>query len=409
MPLLFDKLVKGAVFGCQQCGQCLLSQTAYVCPMTCPKGLRNGPCGGTLDGACEVLPDKPCVWVNIREKEAEDDGLHRPYDPSLLNTSSLNNFILGRDRETRLLKPYADIVPDNSISPSILAQRFHKNELVITYEIASPRQRSGLDRVEKIARQVEKHVDAINTTTNAGGVPSLHSLETARVVASAGVPPIVQFCGRDQDGPEFEKQVQVALQEGFANILVLTGDWNPNVERKLSPKSWFPMDSLQMVDLLVRQKDYIKRPLIGVASNAYTSPIQISLQRFQSKLNAGAHFTQTQIVTETTIFSDWLAQVRATERGRNCKILVSVPLVGKQRPYEILAHLPGVKLGDDFRRSLDGASDLSKVGLKQARELIDKLLQLDVDGIHLMNFGVDIEAVVDLCDEMRSTVRRSAA
>ena len=41
---------KKPVFGCQACGNCVLGMTEYVCPMTCPKNLRNGPCGGTFNG-----------------------------------------------------------------------------------------------------------------------------------------------------------------------------------------------------------------------------------------------------------------------------------------------------------------------------------------------------------------------
>ena len=41
-----EKLVKGALFDCRMCGQCALSSTGMSCPMNCPKGLRNGPCGG---------------------------------------------------------------------------------------------------------------------------------------------------------------------------------------------------------------------------------------------------------------------------------------------------------------------------------------------------------------------------
>ena len=60
-----EKAFKIPVFGCRMCGQCVLHSTWMVCPMTCPKNLRNGPCGGVrLDGSCEVYPEKKCIWVN---------------------------------------------------------------------------------------------------------------------------------------------------------------------------------------------------------------------------------------------------------------------------------------------------------------------------------------------------------
>lgn len=46
-PIVFvEKRVKGFLFDCRMCGQCVLSQTGMSCPMNCPKTLRNGPCGG---------------------------------------------------------------------------------------------------------------------------------------------------------------------------------------------------------------------------------------------------------------------------------------------------------------------------------------------------------------------------
>jgi hypothetical protein len=59
-----ERTVKQALFDCRMCGQCVLSATGLSCPMNCPKGLRNGPCGGVrANGHCEVHPDMPCVWV----------------------------------------------------------------------------------------------------------------------------------------------------------------------------------------------------------------------------------------------------------------------------------------------------------------------------------------------------------
>jgi hypothetical protein len=59
-----EKVVKGLLFDCQMCGQCVLSSTGMSCPMNCPKNIRNGPCGGVrANGHCEVKPEMRCVWV----------------------------------------------------------------------------------------------------------------------------------------------------------------------------------------------------------------------------------------------------------------------------------------------------------------------------------------------------------
>ena len=63
-----EKVVKGILFDCQMCGQCSLSSSGMSCPMTCPKTLRNGPCGGVrANGHCEVKPEMRCVWIEAFE------------------------------------------------------------------------------------------------------------------------------------------------------------------------------------------------------------------------------------------------------------------------------------------------------------------------------------------------------
>ena len=59
-----ERRLKGLMFDCRMCGECVLGSTGMSCPMNCPKSLRNGPCGGVRpDGACEVEPAMRCVWV----------------------------------------------------------------------------------------------------------------------------------------------------------------------------------------------------------------------------------------------------------------------------------------------------------------------------------------------------------
>lgn len=95
-PVTFvERNVKGLLFDCRMCGQCVLSSTGMSCPMNCPKQLRNGPCGGVrANGNCEVEPDMPCVWVQAwngsRNMVAGDAILkvQKPVNQSLRETSS---------------------------------------------------------------------------------------------------------------------------------------------------------------------------------------------------------------------------------------------------------------------------------------------------------------------------------
>ena len=69
---------------CAQCGQCILGETAGICPITtCHKGLVNGPCGGTNNGKCEVDEEKDCAWTLIHERLRKQDRLElmRNYQP----------------------------------------------------------------------------------------------------------------------------------------------------------------------------------------------------------------------------------------------------------------------------------------------------------------------------------------
>jgi Methylene-tetrahydrofolate reductase C terminal len=100
---------KKLVFDCQLCGQCILHYAGMTCPMTCPKNLRNGPCGGVrLNGHCEVKPEMTCVWVDAYERSlkmkiwgGEMLTEQPPVNWQLKGTSSWINMLTGADRRTR--------------------------------------------------------------------------------------------------------------------------------------------------------------------------------------------------------------------------------------------------------------------------------------------------------------------
>jgi hypothetical protein len=99
-----EQKVKNEIFGCRMCGQCTLPVTGYACPMTCPKQLRNGPCGGVgQDGSCEVDPELRCVWLAAWERAGQNgraadlELLQRPVDQRAWGQSSWVNYWRGRD------------------------------------------------------------------------------------------------------------------------------------------------------------------------------------------------------------------------------------------------------------------------------------------------------------------------
>lgn len=54
---------------CAGCGDCILHLTGGLCPVArCAKSLMNGPCGGSVNGRCEIHPDVECIWQSIHDR-----------------------------------------------------------------------------------------------------------------------------------------------------------------------------------------------------------------------------------------------------------------------------------------------------------------------------------------------------
>jgi ferredoxin len=62
---------------CSLCGECIQDIFGGFCPITrCPKSMLNGPCGGSINGKCEVDRDMDCVWDLIYKNLREKNQLH---------------------------------------------------------------------------------------------------------------------------------------------------------------------------------------------------------------------------------------------------------------------------------------------------------------------------------------------
>jgi len=99
--------VKRLLLGCRHCGDCGIVHLAFLCPESqCPKHTRNGACGGSRNGRCEVHPERFCVWYRawrrwaaIGESRRLADGCVPPRRWELNETASWLNFHLGRDHQ----------------------------------------------------------------------------------------------------------------------------------------------------------------------------------------------------------------------------------------------------------------------------------------------------------------------
>jgi methylenetetrahydrofolate reductase (NADPH) len=104
---LVEDMPKRMALGCLKCGDCGIQHMGFLCPESqCPKHIRNGACGGSSNGRCEVFPERPCVWarayrrlVNAGQTRQIIDGCVPPRLWELNQTSAWLNFHLQRDHQ----------------------------------------------------------------------------------------------------------------------------------------------------------------------------------------------------------------------------------------------------------------------------------------------------------------------
>jgi hypothetical protein len=101
-----EKGFKYSLFDCAECGDCYLPENFGYCTIGgCEKGLDNAPCGdATVDGFCGNNLDQPCVGeliynaaAAVNERQTLRQTINRPRKPELKHSSSLVNYLFGRD------------------------------------------------------------------------------------------------------------------------------------------------------------------------------------------------------------------------------------------------------------------------------------------------------------------------
>ena len=109
LKLFLEDPFKKLMLSCQSCGDCGIQHVGFLCPESgCPKHTRNGACGGSMHGYCEVNEDKLCVWVRAyyrMKNQGDTENLTGHFVPprlwELKGTSSWINFHLNRDHQAK--------------------------------------------------------------------------------------------------------------------------------------------------------------------------------------------------------------------------------------------------------------------------------------------------------------------
>jgi len=412
-----EALFKGVAFDCHACGQCVLSQTGIICPMSCPKGLRNGPCGGAVNDSCEVYPDKQCVWVRIHKRVAKESSelpnlLPTP-DSALQHTSSYINRLRGRDKYGRTPLAYMDLgkarTKQGLQTESSLEVRLKAGEFVRTSEIRSPRD-SNLEGVRHKAEILGPHFDAINATAFLNGKPSLPSPRVAAELVELGIEPVCQSTCRDHTKTSFVSEVIHNHSNGVHNVLCLTGDSYATFPK--IQQVW-DMDSA----LMIYEARYLRetgkihftdeqvrirpRPFIGGVINPFTQPANIPVRRLKQKAAAGADYIVTQMIFDIDVFRSFMGRVCDEGLDDEIFIVAGIPVVTSSSAPHFIPSIPGVHCPEKILARLAQATDSRQEGMALASELIAEVRQIrGVSGIHLMLLGPDSAVLPPLVENL---------
>ncbi|MBN2469498.1 MAG: methylenetetrahydrofolate reductase C-terminal domain-containing protein [Anaerolineae bacterium] len=440
-----ERWVKGPLFGCRMCGNCLLQETALICPMSCPKGLRNGPCGGSTPEMCYVDERSPCTWYAIYDRAfrmGREDKLLEVLPPmdwdktggetwadviQSVRRVGTGTFVRGMlapepaqraqmwDSVFRPIRQPDWWEGDDQYHPpaysepaSELERRLKNGEFVVAAEISPPISTATGKLIERI-NLLRPYVAAINFTDNPSATPRMSSLACSQIALQYGAEPVFQMTARDRTRTGLQSEVIGASALGVRNMLCIAGDHSRLGPHPMSRADIVDVDAVQMLWILRRMRDEGKyvdgRPLkspphffLGAAASPFASRPEFQALREEKKVNAGAQFFQTNLVFDADGLDIWLNELAKRNVMDKVYILIGItPLKSLRMALHMHENVPGVRLPERVLKRLEDAGDgAQQEGYAIALETIEAVRHKQgVNGIHIMAVGWE-EVVPDL-------------
>jgi methylenetetrahydrofolate reductase (NADPH) len=242
-----------------------------------------------------------------------------------------------------------------------------------------------------MAQTLKGRVHAVNITDGSRAVLRMCPMAASVILLQHGIEPICQIACRDRNRIGLQADLMGAHALGIRNILALTGD---PVKAGDHPdaKSVFDLESVRLLQLIHKLNhgfDCNEKPLTDGATDLFVgaavdpqSPSWSGLQRrFERKLEAGAQFFQSQLISDFDMLEKFMDKIAA---GSDKPILAGIFLLKSAKNAEFINRcVPGVHIPQHIIDRLASASDPLQEGIKIAAEQVHLARQL-CQGVHMM-------------------------
>ncbi len=264
------------------------------------------------------------------------------------------------------------------------------NEFLITAEVAPPKGGDPSHMLE-IAKTLKGRVHAVNITDGSRAVLRMCPVIASVLLLQQGIEPICQVACRDRNRIGLQADLMGAHALGVTNILALTGD-PVKAGDHVEAKSVFDLESVRLLQLISKLNtgfDYNNIPLTDGATDLFVGaavdpqlPSWSSLQRrFERKLEAGAQFFQSQLITDFERLEKFMSQIATNS---NKPVLAGIFLLKSAKNAQFINRcVPGVNIPQATIDRLANAPDPLVEGIAIAAEQV-KLAQQICHGIHMM-------------------------